>query len=205
MSAPIDPKDLRVSDAERAHVLHILEKATGLGLIDLGEFNERSSVVIGSRTRGELNAVLVDLPGLQVAGRSVDEAVAVTAPADHDPGDVLNLTGWGSRSLKGHWQVPGRIVISGAGASTHLDFTEAQLTTRQVVVEFRGNGGGSAELVVPLGTRVRIDRLEVRGGHLVNKAAPAEAGSGFELELVGRQRYGSVTVRNPKQSRFRRA
>ena len=75
MSGPaIDPRDLRVSDDERSHVLALLEKATGQGLIDLNEYTERSAKVISARTRGDLNAVLLDLPGLQIAGRSVYDA-----------------------------------------------------------------------------------------------------------------------------------
>ena len=74
--SPIDPRDLRVSDDERAHVLALLEKATGRGLIDLGEYTERSAKVISARTRGDLNAVLLDLPGLEIGGRSVDGAAA---------------------------------------------------------------------------------------------------------------------------------
>ena len=49
--SPIDPRDLRVSDDERSHVLTLLEKATGRGLIDLGEYTERSAKVIAARTR----------------------------------------------------------------------------------------------------------------------------------------------------------
>ena len=63
-----------MSDDERSHVLALLEKATGRGLIDLGEYTERSAKVIAARTRGDLNAVLLDLPGLQIAGRSVYDA-----------------------------------------------------------------------------------------------------------------------------------
>ena len=52
MSGPaIDPRDLRVSDDERAHVLSLLEKATGRGLIDIDEYTERSGKVIAARTR----------------------------------------------------------------------------------------------------------------------------------------------------------
>ena len=72
--SPIDPRDIRVSDDERSHVLKLLEKATGRGLIDLGEYTERSAKVISARTRGDLNAVLMDLPGLEIAGRSIDAA-----------------------------------------------------------------------------------------------------------------------------------
>ena len=67
MTQPIDPKDLRVSDAERTHVLVLLERATGSGLLNVHEYASRSAAVVAARTRGELNAVLVDLPGLQIA------------------------------------------------------------------------------------------------------------------------------------------
>ena len=85
--SPIDPRDLRVSDDERSHVLALLEKATGRGLIDIGEYTERSAKVISARTRGDLNAVLMDLPGLEIAGRSVDAAQRATATgAEPGPG-----------------------------------------------------------------------------------------------------------------------
>ena len=81
----VDPRELRVSDAERAHVMSLLEKATGRGLITLGEFSERSAIVIASKTRGELNAVLLDLPGLSIAGRSLEQAREQTAASDPFP------------------------------------------------------------------------------------------------------------------------
>ena len=76
---------IRVSDDERSHVLALLEKATGRGLIDLGEYTERSAKVISARTRGDLNAVLMDLPGLEIAGRSIEGAqreISAAEPAD---------------------------------------------------------------------------------------------------------------------------
>ena len=79
-SSPVDPRDLRVSDDERSHVLALLEKATGRGLIDLGEYTERSGLVIAARTRRDLNAVLLDLPGLEIAGRTVDAAQHAAQP-----------------------------------------------------------------------------------------------------------------------------
>ena len=61
---PIDPRELRVSDAERAHVVNVLQKAIGHGLLSLDEFTERTDTALAAKTRGELNAVLVDLPGV---------------------------------------------------------------------------------------------------------------------------------------------
>jgi hypothetical protein len=62
--ADIDPRDLRVSDAERDHVASLLTKALARGLIDLDTFSERVGVAAAARTRGELNAVIIDLPGV---------------------------------------------------------------------------------------------------------------------------------------------
>jgi hypothetical protein len=213
-SSPIDPRDLRVSDAERTHVLALLEKATGQGLIDLGEYTERSAKVIAARTRRDLNAVLLDLPGLEIAGRSVTAAQHAARPrTDPGPGfsgapqpagsaGVLELTGWGSRTFKGYWTVPPLIVIGGTGASTRLDFTAAQLTSPTVTVEFRSNYGGSAELVVPRGSSVRVDGLQMRGGHMANKVDPRTAAGGMNLVLTGVKKSGSVVVRHPRQGVF---
>jgi Domain of unknown function (DUF1707) len=60
----IDPRDLRVSDAEREHVAGVLHKALSRGLIDLDTFSARIGAVLDAGTRAELNAVVIDLPGL---------------------------------------------------------------------------------------------------------------------------------------------
>ena len=212
--SPIDPRDLRVSDDERSHVLALLEKATGRGLIDLGEYTERSAKVIAARTRRDLNAVLLDLPGLEIAGRSVEAATHAVGPQRAPvpgysgavqaarPDAVLELTGWGSRTFKGFWTVPPRIVVGGTGASTRLDFTAAQLASPTVTVEFRSNYGGAAEMVVPKGAVVRVDNLQMRGGHLHNKVDPRSAASGMTLILTGVKKAGSVTIRHPRQNVF---
>ena len=202
-----------MSDDERSHVLALLEKATGQGLIDLNEYTERSAKVISARTRGDLNAVLLDLPGLQIAGRSVYDAHYAAAPtrpvpgfsgavAADRPGGVLELTGWGSRTFKGYWTAPPLIVIGGTGASTRLDFTAAQLISPTVTVEFRSNYGGAAEFVVPKGSVVRVEGLQMRGGHMSNKVPPPRGAGSMTLILTGIKKSGSVTVRHPRQGMF---
>ena len=210
----VEPRNLRVSDDERSHVLRLLEKATGRGLIDLGEYQERSAVVIAARTRGELNSVLLDLPGLQIGGRDLTDARLATAPnapdarrmgysgapqQAHGPeSQVLELVGFGSRSLRGRWVVPRLIVIGGFGSGTKLDFTEATLTSRTVTVEFRNNIGGSADFVLPRGATVRFDRLALRGGHVHNKVPPGGSGV-LDLVLTGVKKGGSVSMRVAKR------
>ncbi|WP_207925864.1 DUF1707 domain-containing protein [Actinocrispum wychmicini] len=62
----IDPRDLRVSDAEREHVAGLLNRALERGLIDLDGFSSRIAAAMEARTRAELNGVLIDLPGVVV-------------------------------------------------------------------------------------------------------------------------------------------
>ena len=214
--SPIDPRDLRVSDDERSHVLSLLETATGRGLIDLGEYTERSARVISARTRRDLNAVLLDLPGMQIAGRTVDAAQQAAQPAARPtPGfsgaapyartgeaGVLELTGWGSRTFKGYWTAPPLIVIGGTGASTKMDFTAAQLVSPTVTVEFRSNYGGASEFIVPRGSAVRLDGLQMRGGYINNKVAPVTGTNRMTLVMTGMKKAGSVTIRHPRQGLF---
>lgn len=215
MTGPsVDPRDLRVSDDERSHVLGLLERATGRGLIDLDEYQRRSAVVIRARTRAELNGTVVDLPGLLLAGRSVDAAAAATtgsarvlpgfsgAPMRDSP-PVIELTGWGSRSFKGHWVVPATIVIGGFGASTTLDFSQATLSSTTVTIEFRSNFGGTTQLILPRGASVRFDGLSMHGGGVNNKIAPGGVGV-LDLMLTGVKKGGAVNIRYPRSGIFGR-
>jgi hypothetical protein len=207
-SQNISPRDLRVSDAEREHAVELLQKATGRGLIDLSEFADRSAQVIAAKTRADLNRLLIDLPGLQLSGVPFDasEPFGGSVPAPPapppGPGQVLELRGYGSRQFTGNWHVPPYIVITGTGASTRLDFTQAHLSARVVTIEFRSNLGGSAEFRVFPGTVIRTDQLDLRGGTLSNKVAsvPPTASPPLVLNLTGMKRYGSITIRPPKKN-----
>ncbi|NUT96516.1 MAG: DUF1707 domain-containing protein, partial [Saccharothrix sp.] len=53
-----DPRQWRVSDAEREHVVGVLQKAIGRGLITLDEFTERADTALAAKTREQLNTVL---------------------------------------------------------------------------------------------------------------------------------------------------
>lgn len=205
----IDPKQLRVSDDERAHVLALLARAARRGLLDRAEYGRRSEAASAALTRADLNTLLLDLPGLRVAGRTVEDAAMLTAgPLRHTPGysgapaaargaEVLELTGWGSRSFRGRWPVPPHIVIGGVGAGTRLDFSRATLTSTTVTVEFRSNIGGSAEFVLPRGGTARLDGLSVRGGSVDNRIPPGPGGL-LDLSLTGTKRGGSISIRHPR-------
>lgn len=198
--------------------MSLLEKATGRGLINLSEFEERSATAVAARTRADLNAVLLDLPGLVVSGGPDPASLQRTpgadpgrvqfgapaggmagVPADSSP-PTLELAGRGSRDLRGYWVVPARIVIAGSGI-TRLDFCDAQWTSSTVRVEFPGGRTGLVDLIVPVGTSVRMDELGVRRGIVENRVAPGGRG-GRQLVLVGETRGGRIRIRHPRRGLF---
>src|ERR1700759_2284213 len=87
MTRPDELTELRVSDADRNGTLRRLHNAVALGLIDISEFEERSSHVSYARTRNELDSLVGDLPG----------PGAIVASA----ADRVELRGWAG-SLKRH-------------------------------------------------------------------------------------------------------
>jgi Domain of unknown function (DUF1707)/2TM domain len=60
-SWPIDPQR-RASDAEREETITLLSDATAEGYLTPDEFDERTSVALTARTRGDLIGLLSDLP-----------------------------------------------------------------------------------------------------------------------------------------------
>ena len=71
---------LRLSDADRNGTLRRLHNAVALGLIDIGEFEERSAQVSMARQPVDLESLIEDLPG---------PGAIATSTADR-----LELRGW---------------------------------------------------------------------------------------------------------------
>ena len=74
---PVDPKDLRVSDAERQEVADRLQSALNEGRLELVEYDERLQSAYQAKTYRELEALTADLPGPAAPARSQ------LAPAAH--------------------------------------------------------------------------------------------------------------------------
>ncbi|WP_158879623.1 DUF1707 SHOCT-like domain-containing protein [Amycolatopsis anabasis] len=198
---PLSPRDLRVSDAEREHVVGVLQKAIGRGMLDLDEFTERTDTALAARTRGELNAVLADLPGLIHYDARPASAMAPPPP----PGfvsDRLELRAKGSNLVRrGAWVVPGELSVVNKFGSVELDFTEAQLTTPVVHIKLNLKWGG-AELIVPEYASVDANAIsEVKWGSLDDKTRSPGQGSP-RFVLTGRVVGGGLTIRNPKRLRW---
>src|SRR5829696_6591160 len=58
---------LRVSDAERESAVTLLREHGAAGRLDVAELEQRVAGAYAARTRGDLRALLLDLPAVQIA------------------------------------------------------------------------------------------------------------------------------------------
>jgi hypothetical protein len=200
---------LRVSDAEREHVIGLLQRATGTGLLDLDEFTRRVDTAIAARTRGELNAVLLDLPGLTHPDRPA-QFPTVARPPVHRPTPVVTDTGsgdevrsiLGSVSRRGVWDVPAHLVVRTTLGSAELDFTEARIPHDVVDIELEVVAG-SVELRLPAGARVEHGDLQATLSGVENRLRGRPvAPEGPLFRIHGSVRAGSVEIRPPRRTRW---
>lgn len=187
--APVDPRALRVSDAERTHVVNVLQKAIGHGLLSLDEFTERTDIALAAKTRGELNAVLVDLPGLTHS--------APESPIKEKPVELrANMS---TLKRDGNWTVPRELVIYNRLGSTVLDFTEATIPHSEVRITLNC-GGGSVKIFLPDRASVVTDAVRMTAGSIKDKVG---GGSGRpRFVLSGSVTAGSLVIRRPSYVRI---
>ncbi|MFV8049247.1 DUF1707 SHOCT-like domain-containing protein [Mycobacterium sp. 48b] len=190
------PNDhLRVSDAERAKVGQLLERAVAEGMITLDEFSERYDAALAARTRGELGAVVADLP----------MALPPVAPTSHFPAAAPEeLRGWMSSIVRrGQWRVAPALHLNTRLCSTTLDFTSAVLSgpVVEIVID---DYCSATELIVPASATADLNNVNAIAGSSTVKVRTSPPSDQLHLVARGRVRMGSVTVRHPFGSWLKR-
>lgn len=186
---------LRVSDADRAEVGHLLERAVAEGMITLDEFSERYDAVLAARTRGELGAVVADLP----------MALPAAIPPSHLPAAAPEeLRGWMSSIVRrGQWKVAPALHLNTRLCSTTLDFASAVLPgpVVEIVID---DYCSATELIVPAAATADLNSVNAIAGSTTVKVRTNPPSDQLHLIVRGRVRMGSVTVRHPFGSWLRR-
>jgi hypothetical protein len=181
---------MRLSDADRNGTLRRLHNAVALGLIDIGEFEERSAQVSSARQPGDLEALIEDLPG--------PGAIATSAV------DRLELRGWlGSLRRHGQWTVPTRLALVRRVGSVVLDLTHARFAGPVVVIEL-DMVRGSVHIRLPDGASASIDDVIVYGGSARDRRKDPPSEGKPHVVLTGRVVMGSVSIRGPRRPPLRR-
>ncbi|MGV0744477.1 DUF1707 SHOCT-like domain-containing protein [Mycolicibacterium sp. XJ870] len=190
-SGPND--NLRVSDADRARVGQLLERAVSEGMLTLDEFSERYDAALAARTRGELSVVVADLP----MGSGV-------TPVQRSAVAPEMLRGWMSSIVrKGQWTVAPALHLNTRMCSTTLDFTAAVLPgpVVEIVVD---DYCSSTELIVPDTATADLNGVNAIAGSATVKVRTSPPSDQLHLIVRGRVRMGTVTVRHPFGSWLRR-
>ena len=172
---------MRISDAERELVVAQLNAAVAEGRLTLSEFEERVDGVLRSRTYGEIEPYVGDLP--QKGPMSVPEQLEIRNQAS-------NL------KRQGRWTVPRRLLISTRAGSVKLDFTEAIFTGPVVEIRLEARSS-SVDLVLPRGATADIDSIAPHASSLKQKvpAVYDAIGQGVIFKINGEVRSSSVRVR----------
>lgn len=214
----LSQRDLRVSDEEREHVVGVLQKAIGRGMLDLDEFTERTDIALAARTRGELNVVLTDLPGLIHRDAAPEQAPAPGSfggpqswgpPNPYNPPQqfgsgqrVVLAAKYSSLNRGGYWVVPPALLVRNKYGSTRLDFTQAHVEYPVVYIELDIRWG-SAEIIVPETANVDVNSIsEIKFGSLEDKTRYAGPNASPRYVLTGRVHGGSLKVRHPRRGLF---
>jgi hypothetical protein len=186
-------RNIRVSDAEREHVVGLLQKAVALGLLNLDEFTERTDTALAAKIRAELNSVLIDLPGLgQVPGQ-----VAVAVPGVK-PLELRTRTG--NIKQAGQWTVPSSVLAECTMGNVTVDFTEARVTTREIEMRIQC-GSGNVTVIVPRGWNVVMEQVSTGMGNVVNRATDPVDPSMPVLRVSAKVGMGNAKIRYPRGGR----
>lgn len=205
----MEARNLRVSDSEREHVGQLLQRAVGQGMLSLGEFTERMDTALAAKTRGELNSVLVDLPGMQIAEEH-RPTPAPPASVGYDqhagwrghPAEVLRGT-MSTVTRKGRWNVPRALRVQSRMSTVNLDFTQAVMTS-QVVEITVDDYCSTISLIVPTEATVDLNAVDTVGGSANNKVRTGPPIGPLHVIVRGKVRFGSLTAKHPFGSSFRR-
>jgi hypothetical protein len=182
---------MRVSDAEREHVVGLLQKAVAQGLLNLDEFTERTDIALAAKVRAELNSVLIDLPGIA----PVQAQAQIMMPAGGKPLELRTRTG--NIKQAGQWVVPASVVAECTMGNVTVDFTEARVTTREIAMRIQC-GSGNITVIVPHGWTVVLEQVTTGMGSVINKAdEPADPNMPV-LRVSAKVGMGNAKIRYPR-------
>lgn len=187
MTGEIEPRELRVSDAEREHVGELLQRAVGQGRLTLEEFEQRMTAAMAARTRGDLNALVLDI----AEARNV-------APHAKDQLELRSAVGEIKRT--GRWVVPPTVRVTGGVGGVLLDFTDARFASPETTVDVK-LGVGELVLVMPRGADVDYDDLHTAIGEIKFRLdEPRPDGQRFVVR--GSSTMGEVKIVHQRWWRF---
>lgn len=194
-----DRRSLRCSDEDREKVAELLRDAAADGRLGLGELEERLEAAFSAKTYGDLEPLTADLRPV-----TRDPAPRTATPSAPTPGTgsqrIVSILG--NERRQGRWDVPPRIEVTCLLGDVTLDFTEAVVRHRNVVVE-AGVVLGTLKVVVPDGADVRLEPGATILGERKSRLRTPTTVGGPVIQIRGFVLLGEIIVRPPRQLLWR--
>ncbi|HEY6495220.1 MAG TPA: DUF1707 domain-containing protein [Trebonia sp.] len=182
------PRDLRASDSDRERVVAMLGEALADGRISHEEYSERMGQALSARTLGDLATLTTDLAAPEHQPVQLDGGQPVTAL-------------FTAADRRGRWVVPPAVTCVAAFGEVVLDFTEAILQDRHVVVTVYALFG-RVRLIVPAGVEVVMSGNNILGRQRGGTARRVPTSSEVPvIEVRGHVAASEVLARTPPRQR----
>jgi hypothetical protein len=191
---PVDPRrDLRASHEDRDRIVELLRVSAGDGRLSIDELDERVEAALTTRTYGELEALVADLPATPGAAAGV--------PA-RKPKELVRIEcGSGTVKRDGRWAVPQRMEVKVRSGSVTLDFTQAQVTWPTLQIDAEVHSGRLLLLTKP-GIVVDADEVAVNSGAVKVKVPWGhDVPATLRIDVSGRVHTGTITAHPPRLPR----
>jgi len=159
-----DPRQLRISDAERHQVAEILREAAGEGRLDLDELDQRLEATYSARTYADLVPITLDLPSHPYHRPAPVRPVAPSAAVVPGPAHEQHFAILSGLSRKGVWVVPQHMSILALMGGAELDLRQARFAAQEVVITINAFMGG-AQVIVGTNVRVQMEGTGIMGGY----------------------------------------
>jgi class 3 adenylate cyclase len=146
---------MRVADADRDRTVALLREHVVAGRLTLDEFSDRAGRALEATTRGELEAVMVDLP--EVAQPSTTGTVT---PRTRRRWHIAVMSG---HDTKGRWRIGDKTNAVAIMGGCDMDLRSAEIEGPEVVITAFAFWGG-INVIVPEGFDVELVGFSFMGG-----------------------------------------
>ena len=184
---------MRVSDVEREVMLGRLREHTIAGRLSTEELGQRSEAVLAARTRGELEATVVDLPSTEP---STPAALPAPRPGSGGGGRSWSIGVMSCSSLRGRWRPRDTIWAVAVMGSCTVDLREALVAGAEVTIRALALMG-SVEVLLPPGVDADLAGIPIMGMKRL-RLAPGPPSASWRAHVHAVPCMGTVSVRSKR-------
>jgi class 3 adenylate cyclase len=147
----------RVADVDRDRTVTLLREHVVEGRLTLDEFSERMGAALEAKTRGELDAVMADLP---TTGNIPTASPTTASPRKTSRWHIAVMSG---HSTRGRWRIGGKTKAVAVMGGCDMDLRRAEIEGPEVEITAFAFWGG-IDIIVPEGFDVELRGFSFMGG-----------------------------------------